>query len=248
MPRLTAIARQAGAIIMRYYEGGVDVMHKEDDSPVTEADIAANAYIVEQLSALTQEIPIVAEESDNTAHDPAGMAQFWLVDPLDGTKSFIARRGQFTVNIGLVEEGVPVLGVIYVPVQDVLYYTGEDGQAYKQEADGAPERITCRMPGEDGLVVVASKSHRTQETNDFIAELSVAEVVSAASSLKFCLVAEGKADIYPRFGTTMEWDTAAGHAVLLAAGGQVTHPDGAAFGYGKPEFRNTYFIAWGRRE
>lgn len=243
---ITAIALQAGAIIMRYYPEEVDVIRKMDNSPVTQADIAANAYIVGALQRLTPDIPVVAEENTEAVNAAClGAENFWLVDPLDGTKGFIKKSGEFTVNIGLIRKGLPVAGVVYVPVTQELYYAGETGGAYKRQG-GITAAIHVRDIAAEGAVVVASLSHRTPETDHFIATLKVKSLIAAASSLKFCLLAEGKADIYPRFGRTMEWDTAAGHAVLQAAGGSVENLDGTAFRYGKPGFENPHFIARGK--
>lgn len=254
---LCNIAREAGRIIMGYYEGELDVQLKQDASPVTAADLAANAYIVRQLSALAPSIPIVSEE-DSASHEAgvfnaqgADLRQgaFWLVDPLDGTKSFIKRTGEFTVNIALIERQQPVLGVIYIPVQERLYFTGADGRAWlKRGTDAAAEPVAVRRTPAAGLTVVASASHNSPATEDFIASLpKVAQRVGASSSLKLCRVAEGAADVYPRFGTTMEWDIAAGHAILNAAGGSIACEDGSAFLYAKEAFRNPNFIAWGKR-
>lgn len=239
------IALHAGSLIMEYYTGqkSLDVTRKEDASPVTAADIAANTYIVEALQALTPDIPIIAEESENS--DVAGDS-FWLVDPLDGTKSFIRKSGEFTVNIALVQNKLPVFGVIDIPAAGYCYYMDEAGIPYKQPHEGQAIQITARLPSPEGVDVVASQSHRTPETDQYIHTLPVRTIVPAASSLKFCRVAEGSADIYPRFGPTMEWDTAAGHALLLAAGGSVKMLDGQPFMYGKPGFLNPSFIARGK--
>lgn len=235
-------ARRAAERIMHFYAEGHSVEHKEDKSPVTDADHAANEIIVSALAKLTPEIPVVAEESAHThTLDVSGHPRFWLVDPLDGTKSFIKRTGEFTVNMGLIENGVPVWGVIVIPAKDIIYYTGAGGGAYRQ----AGEKISVRIPPAQGITVVASQSHYSPATDQYLKEYKVAEFIQANSSLKFCKVAEGEADLYPRFGTTMEWDTAAGDAILRAAGGRVEHPDGKAFTYGKPEFRNGNFVAYG---
>lgn len=239
------LALKAGDAIMGFYENGAEISQKEDKSPVTEADIAANDIIVQGLKKLTPDVQIVAEESTN-APAPGKKGTFWLVDPLDGTKSFIKRTGEFTVNIALVAEGVPVFGVIYIPVQERLYFVGKDGKAYRQPRDGAKEAISVRTPPVSGLTVVASQNHRTPETDAFINTLpKVEKLISANSSLKLTLIAEGKADIYPRFGPTCEWDIAAGHAILRAAGGTLTTEDGAPFSYGKPNYLNGNFIARG---
>jgi len=238
------IAREAGDAIMEIYNrGNISVEIKKDNSPVTEADIAANEIIVKALAEIAPKIKIVSEEGKEIIEVSSGEV-FFLVDPLDGTKSFINRTGEFTVNIAIVENNHPVFGVVYLPVPKILYYTGADGHAYKDEGEG-DELISVRQVPSEGHIVVASKSHNNPETDEFIKKLNVSKFMPAASSLKFCLVAEGKADIYPRFGTTMEWDTAAAHAVLLAAGGHMIKTNGSPFTYGKPDFRNEYFIAYG---
>lgn len=232
---------------MNFYDGKVEVVVKEDESPVTPADLAANRYIIAALKELTPDIAIISEENDEADNKKAAKEKiFWLVDPLDGTKSYIKKTGEFTVNIALVENGNVTGGAIFVPAQNTGYFTAEDGLAYKQENDGLPTEIRVRPLPEDGLTVIASKSHRTKETDDFIKSLDkVKEIISASSSIKLCMVAEGKADIYPRFGRTMEWDIAAGHAILNAAGGVVTNTDGSAFTYGKKELDNPDFVAKG---
>lgn len=243
---LLLTAQEAAARIMHYYaDMDLAVTHKDDKSPVTAADHAANEYIVGQLLKLTPHIPIVAEESAEThALDVSRQKQFWLVDPLDGTKSFIKRTGEFTVNMGLVVEGVPSWGVIVIPATGVMYYTAPEG-VFRKDNQKPAEKITVRTPPKTGITVVASQSHYSEATDQYLKDHKVAEFIQANSSLKFCRVAEGAADLYPRFGTTMEWDTAAGEAILRGAGGRVEHPDGRAFTYGKPEFRNGNFIAYG---
>ncbi|MFQ5786265.1 MAG: 3'(2'),5'-bisphosphate nucleotidase CysQ [Alphaproteobacteria bacterium] len=243
---LRRIAREAGDLIMRYYEGGATVRIKADSTPVTEADEAAERLIVAALETLTPEIPVVAEESAaaGAAPDVAGRA-FWLVDPLDGTKEFIGRNGEFTVNIALIEGGRPVLGVVRAPVAQITHFA-HSGAAFVERDDGAPRPIHARFPATDGLVAVVSRSHRSPETDRFLADYSVKEERSAGSSLKFGLIAAGEADIYPRLGRTMEWDTAAGHAVVAAAGASVRTLDGADLVYGKPGFENPYFVVRGR--
>lgn len=238
---------EAGRAIMAIYESGEHETHiKDDNSPVTDADLASHHIIVDALREMTPDIPIVSEESKNLP-EVAKNETFWLVDPLDGTKSFIRRTDEFTVNIALIENRVPTFGVIYIPAQSRLFYGSELFGAYKQEPDDAPRKIEVRMPPEEGVSVVVSQSHNDTKTDGFLKDHEVAERVSASSSLKFCLVAEAKADIYPRFGRTMEWDTAAGHAILRAAGGEVETTDGQPFLYGKKDFANPGFIAWGKR-
>ena len=239
------IARAAGHIIMGYFSGGYESNKKSDNSPVTEADIAANKYITASLHKLTPHIPIIAEEDEvigSSEHQ-----RFFLVDPLDGTRSFVRGEPEFTVNIGLIENGKPVLGVIYCPPQDILYFGMVGENAYKQIGSAGPQIIKTRSTPSDGLTVVRSRSHPSKATNDYLETLQVKEIISGSSSVKFCMVAEGSADIYPRFGRTMEWDTAAGHAILNAAGGRVETADGKPFLYGKAGFENPAFIAFGGR-
>lgn len=229
---------------MDYFSNGYTSSQKSDDSPVTQADIAANEYITEALSKLAPDIPVIAEEDEvlgSSLHK-----SFFLVDPLDGTRSFVRGEPEFTVNIGLIENNVPVLGVIYCPPQDILYFGLVGENAYKQTGDNAPEIIKTRAVPDEGLTVVRSRSHPSQKTNDYLQTLQVKELISGSSSVKFCMVAEGSADIYPRFGRTMEWDTAAGHAILNAAGGRVETADGKQFLYGKNGFENPAFIAFGK--
>lgn len=239
------ISKKAGDIILGYYDDKIEAIRKEDNSPVTIADRAASDFIVKELKKLTPDIAVVSEENSKEENSLAfGQEKFWMVDPLDGTKSFIKKTGEFTVNIALIENKKPVGGAIYVPVQRVGYLTAEDGNAYKQDGDGLPIQIRVRPVPDNGVVVVASLSHRTPETDEYINNLpKVSGIISASSSLKLCMVAEGKADIYPRFGPTMEWDIAAGHAILNASGGKIINPDGSVFSYGKIDFRNGNFVA-----
>lgn len=246
---LRRLALQAGRAILDVYEGpDFDVRLKGDESPLTEADEAADRLISAGLRAAFPDVALVTEEQTET-HDLRA-EQFFIVDPLDGTKEFVQRRGDFTVNIALVEHGLPVQGVVYAPAKGRMFYTNAAGQAVEESgpfADGttgACQVLSMRAPDAGALVVVASKSHRDQATDDYIARYRVADMRSAGSSLKFCLLAAGEADFYPRLGRTMEWDTAAGHAVLQAAGGEVldfhTH---APLLYGKPGYENPFFIA-----
>lgn len=240
------VSRQAGRIIMEYFEEGTSTKIKADGSPVTAADQDAEKIIIPILRDLTPSIPIVAEESAATGNLPRTDANtFWLVDPLDGTKEFINRRTDFTVNIALIKGGLPVLGVVLTPYDGLLWAGSETLGAFVEDAGGNREVISTRKPNTEKLTVVASRSHRSPELEDYIAALNVGKAISRGSSLKFCLLASGQADIYPRLGPTMEWDTAAGHAVLLAAGGRLINFDGTPFEYGKPEYRNGWFIAYG---
>ena len=252
---LELLAIDAGKAILEVYNAGPNVSYKEDCSPVTEADERAEAIILAGLSKAYPDIPVVAEESVAAGRVPdVSGGRFFLVDPLDGTKEFINRRDDFTVNIALVEDGVPVAGIVYAPAKGTAY-TGFAGKAEKLAVTDA-QAITDRQPIEcrkhDGaLTAVASRSHNSPETEAFLAEKGISSTKSVGSSLKFCLVAEGEADVYPRFGRTMEWDTAAGDAVLRAAGGLTLDPEGNAFRYGKTsqptdsDFANGHFIAWG---
>jgi len=243
---LRALALEAGRRIMEVYErGAVEAVAKADASPVTEADLAADRAIGEGLAAAFPGIPVVTEERAES-HALAGAGRFFLVDPLDGTKDFVARRGEFTVNIALVEGGRPVAGVVFAPAVGRLFL-GVGGRATEErtEAEAAPPMAIAVATADPGaLRVVASKSHRDPATDAYIARYPVASFVAAGSSLKFCLLAAGEADLYPRLGRTMEWDTAAGHAVLAAAGGSVRSlPDHAPLAYGKPGWENGPFVA-----
>lgn len=234
---------------MEIYQSDFAVRAKEDESPVTLADEKAEAIITESLLRLAPGVPVVAEEAAAAGHLPdvsAGL--FWLVDPLDGTKSFVRREGEFTVNIALVENGAPRMGVVFGPGMDALYAAAGPGSAIREKA-GEKSILKVRAVPEDGLTVVASRSHGDPKLlDDFLAARKIAKLAKASSSMKFCVVAEGEADVYPRFGPTSEWDTAAGHAVLSAAGGRVLTEDGKPFLYGKPGFKNPNFIAWGAPE
>ena len=249
MEQVGELAKKAGVAIMEIYNTDFEVEQKSDDSPVTEADHIAEKIITEGIrESITAQYPIVGEEAFAAGHAPdVSSSPFWLVDALDGTKSFITKSDEFTVNIALIENGKPVLGVVHAPALGNTYWGCSSGAF--GEISGEPAKpISCRQPAEDGLVVVASKNHRTPELEAFISELNVKNSTGAGSSLKFCLVASGDADIYPRLGRTMEWDTAAGHAVVTAAGGTVTKVDGSPFVYGKPGFENPDFIVRGLAE
>lgn len=244
------LALEAGARIMEIYEGDdFDVRAKSDNSPVTAADEAADALISDGLVAEFPDILLVTEEQSAT-HKKSGDS-FIIVDPLDGTKEFIHRRGDFTVNIAYVHEGVPIRGVVYAPAKKRLFYTDATGASVEEAGPHSPQEkgkvdpIHVSTPNNDALVVVASKSHRDQATDDYINKYKLADSASAGSSLKFCLVATGEADLYPRVGRTMEWDTAAGHAVLAGAGGAVVRfDDHTPLTYGKADYANPFFIAY----
>lgn len=245
---LAAIAWAAGELIMTIYASDFAVEHKADASPVTQADQAAEALILQRLATRWPDIPVVAEESVSTGGAPelAALGQrFWLVDPLDGTREFLARNGEFTVNIGLIEHGRPVLGVVLAPALGRLW-AGAVGQGAWVQDQAGRRPIQCRAVPPEGLTVVASRSHGDAlALTAFLAGRPLAQTVNVGSSLKLCLVAQGQADLYPRLGRTMEWDIAAAHAVLAAAGGRVTTLEGAELGYGKPGFENPHFVASG---
>ena len=292
---LRDVALRAGREILAVYASDFTVRDKADASPVTEADTRAERVILEGLGECAPGVAVVAEESFVAGAVPEiGGEPFFLVDPLDGTREFIGRNGEFTVNVALIENGAPTVGVVHLPALDETFWTAGDGVAWRArggssagrtdqrlrrpasspgagragsagaatgsngaEGDagvavpagagttGAAERIACRTPGDGGLVVIASRSHRDPETDRYLERFEVAEIVSAGSSLKFCRIAEGAADLYPRLGRTMEWDVAAGHAVVNAAGGSVETIDGAPLTYGKPGFDNPRFVARG---
>lgn len=246
LDRLIAIARTAGTAIMEVYATDFAVADKSDASPVTEADRRAEALIVPALASLAPGVQIVSEESWSARDAPNAAEQCWMVDPLDGTREFIARNGEFTVNIALVERGVPVLGVVLAPATGQAFAGVAGSGAFAEDRSGRRKPIACRAPPRAGLTVVSSRSHGDRERlEDFLAGRVVAERVILGSSLKFCRVASGEADLYPRFGRTMEWDTAAGHALLRAAGGRVTDLDGVELRYGKAAFANPPFVATG---
>ncbi len=250
---LRTIAEGAGKVILATYVKGetVEVRAKADSSPVTEADEASEAFILEALAKLTPEVPVVSEEAAAAGETPEiGGDRFWLVDPLDGTKEFLSRNGEFTVNIALIEGGTPVAGVVHAPALAKTWagarMAGDPAIATYAEADHPRIAIRVRPPPEAGATVVVSRRHGDEERlSSFLKTFKIETRVSAGSSLKFCLIAAGQADLYPRFGRTMEWDTAAGQAVLEAAGGRVTTTDDRPLAYGKAGFENPHFIAYG---
>ncbi len=267
---LKEIAENAGEEILTIYaaaekgEGPV-VREKADSTPVTEADESAEALILEALAELTPDIPVVSEEAASAGYLPdVSGGRFWLVDPLDGTREFLSRNGEFTVNIALVEDGLPVAGVVHAPALGKTWTgaqakagTGQAGAARFTETGKEETPVRVRDLPAEGVTVVASRRHGSGDLlDDFLKDYTVKDLVSAGSSLKFCLVASGRADLYPRFGRTMEWDTAAGHAVLLAAGGTVETTAGGTvetvagqpLAYGKPGFENPFFIARGAKD
>lgn len=246
LEKLRAIAARAGTEILKVYRTDFAVEKKADASPVTAADRASEALITAALRAeITDVFPVVAEEAFAKGDVPAPAARpFWLVDPLDGTKEFVARNGEFTVNIALIEHGKPVAGVVHAPVAGLTYWGGPMG-SFHAKGDGSPKPISCRPAPAKGLIATVSRHHSTPEVAAYLDKLGVEKRIVVGSSLKFCRIAEGLADIYPRFGRTMEWDTAAGHAVLRFAGGRIVDRAGADLAYGKPGFENPDFIAEG---
>jgi 3'(2'), 5'-bisphosphate nucleotidase len=244
------LALEAGDKIMEIYDADdFDVRAKSDDSPVTAADEAADALISAGIRAAFPDVLLVTEEQAETHTENA--TNFIIVDPLDGTKEFIKRRGDFTVNIAYVENGSPIRGVVYAPAKGRMFFTGADGKTveeigpFDRKKQGLTKPIIVKKPDNDALIVVASKSHRDQATDDYISKYNTTDMTGAGSSLKFCLVAAGEADLYPRLGRTMEWDTAAGHAVLNGAGGAVVRfDDHSPLTYGKPIYENPFFIAY----
>lgn len=246
------ICLEAAVPVMEVYATDFTPDHKADRSPVTEADRRAEVIILERLGALMPDVPVLAEESFEAGVRPVVTDRFILVDPVDGTKEFIKKNGEFTINIALIEDGVPVVGCVYAPALERIFLGGDSAFAGGAKpgstlatAEFSP--ITVRTPPQSGKTAVMSRSHPDARTARFAEREGVTETIAAGSSLKFCKVAEGVADLYPRFAPTMEWDTGAGHAVLVAAGGRVTKPDGAAFAYAKTAsgYRNGPFIAWG---
>lgn len=246
------ICLEAAVPVMEIYASDFSTAAKDDRSPVTEADTRAEGVILKALAKALPGVPVLAEESFSAGFRPETGSQFLLVDPVDGTKEFINRNGEFTINIALISHRVPVAGAVYAPALSRLYLGGSSAFAGEarpggtwQAAAGSPIRV--RALPDTGRTAVMSRSHADDATRSFAEREGVTQTVSAGSSLKFCLVAEGKADLYPRFGPTMEWDTGAGHAVLSAAGGSVTCPDGTPFVYAKQEagYRNGAFIARG---
>ncbi|MBM3566725.1 MAG: 3'(2'),5'-bisphosphate nucleotidase CysQ [Alphaproteobacteria bacterium] len=246
LEKLHVIAAAAGREIMKIYGTDFAVETKADSSPVTVADRAAEELIVRAIRAdITDKFPIVSEEAfaQGTRPEIAG-TPFWLVDPLDGTKEFVKRNGEFTVNIALIDSGRPVAGVVLAPAVKQTYVAGPMG-AFRVATAGRAESISCRQALPKKLTAMTSRHHSTPEVDAYLDNLGVEKLISAGSSLKFCRIAEGQADVYPRFSRTMEWDTAAGHAILRFAGGRITDRAGAELAYGKPGFENPHIVAFG---
>ncbi|MEX2474385.1 3'(2'),5'-bisphosphate nucleotidase CysQ [Marinobacter sp.] len=246
LPEVLKIADAAGERVMEIYQTDFKVNYKKDESPITAADVASHDVIVDGLQQLTPDIPVLSEEEANAPWDQRKHWQrFWLIDPIDGTREFTQRSGEFTVNIALIENGEPVLGVVTAPALNEAFWGAKGEGAFKRNGSGQVHPIHTADPG-PAQRVVASKNHLNEGTRSFIEKLGEHELVQAGSSLKFCRIAEGKADVYPRLGPTCEWDTAAAHAVLAAAGGKVETLEGKPLHYGKEDVLNPYFIAFGK--
>jgi 3'(2'), 5'-bisphosphate nucleotidase len=233
---------------MRVYAGPFEVIQKGDNTPLTEADLASERVIVRMLTETFPDIPIVSEETAPEDGFKPPAARFWVVDPLDGTKEFVAKNGEFCVCIGLVEDGAPVMGVVHGPARCITFAADGFGTAIRIADRGAPEKITARVPPADGIVVIHSRSHENSRRLAAYFQEKPVPILHrdiCGSALKFGIIAAGEADFYPRFGTTMEWDTAAGQAILEAAGGSVLDLDGARLSYGKSDLKNAGFLAWG---
>lgn len=245
LPDVIKIADEASEKVLHIYQSDFKVNYKEDHSPITAADIASHDIIVKGLRQISRDIPILSEEGAEIPwEERKKWRRFWLIDPIDGTKDFTQRTGEFTVNIAMIEDGEPVMGVVTAPALKEAFWGIRGEGAHMRDRTGRVHRIRVAEP-KDTLRVVASKNHLNEETRAFIEALGSHETVQAGSSLKFCRIAEGHADIYPRMGPTSEWDTAAAHAVLVAAGGKVQTPEGQPLVYGKENILNPNFIAAG---
>jgi 3'(2'), 5'-bisphosphate nucleotidase len=249
LPGIVALARRAGEAILAVYGQQFEVTIKADQSPLTLADMHSHEVIIEGLRALTPQWPMLSEEaSDISFEERSRWSRYWLVDPLDGTKEFVSRNGEFTVNIALISDHVPVLGVVYVPVTDTTYTGAAGAGAFRQRGKAAPEPIHVTTPAAVPLRIVGSRSHRGDSLDQYLPRLEPFQLIAVGSSLKFCLVAEGSADFYPRFGPTSEWDTAAAHAVVEAAGGAVIRTDGTPLRYNtNTGLLNPHFLVFGDR-
>ena len=251
--KINFIAKKAGDEIMKIYQQDFEVDYKKDNSPLTKADIKSNEIITESLKDLYPEIPILSEENKEVPYNiRKNWEYFWLIDPLDGTKEFVKKNGEFTVNIALIHKNTPVLGIIYVPVLEILYYAKKEKGAFKKEKNKKPQRLPIyKHANNNTLKVIVSKSHYNQETKDFVNNLKnqykkTIEFIRIGSSLKLCLIAEGKADIYPRLAPTMEWDIAAGQAIVEQAGGEVVEfKTKTPLKYNKQNLLNSYFVTKG---
>jgi len=241
------IAKQAGAAIMQVYAEGIEVQHKADNSPLTQADLAAHTIIENGLEALSPKLPVLSEESASIPFEGRkSWGKYWLVDPLDGTREFIKRNGEFTVNIALIEQHKPVMGVVFAPALDLLFYAAEEQGAFRQLGQREPQQIHARAFDPTQVAVAGSRSHAGEELMRFLDRMGPHMLISMGSSLKICLVAEGRADVYPRLGPTSEWDTAAAQCVLQEAGGKLIDMQGHPFQYNlKESLLNPHFFAVG---
>ena len=248
LSKVTALAKLAGEEIMKSFRDKFEIFHKRDSSPVTNADRASEKIIVEGLRKLTPNFPVIAEEEVASGRKvKVSNEAFWLVDPLDGTKEFIAHRDEFTVNIALIEDSLPTIGVVLAPARATLYTTSGTGDVRYQIGKGFPEPILPLSILKKQVIAIGSRSHgNRKKMQNLLKENQIGKVLICGSSIKFCLVACGEADVYPRYGNTHEWDTAAGHAILSAAGGSVKTLDGKELFYGKNNFLNPEFIAFGK--
>lgn len=245
LSEIIKVADEASTRVLHIYQSDFKVSYKEDESPITAADVASHETIIKGLRNISRDIPILSEEGAQSPwEERKHWRRFWLVDPIDGTKEFTQRTGEFTVNIALIEDGEPVMGVVTAPALKEAFWGIKGEGAHKRDRSGRVHRIHVAEPPATKRVV-ASKNHMNDETRDFIKALGPHKTVQAGSSLKFCLIAEGHADLYPRMGLTSEWDTAAAHAVLVAAGGDVRKLDGEPLRYGKENVLNPHFIAAG---
>ena len=248
------IAREAGGKILKIYDTEFDIEHKDDKTPLTNADMASHHTIIEALSSLTPDIPVLSEESAKLSFEERSQwSIYWLVDPLDGTREFIKRNGEFTVNIALIKDHRSILGVIHVPVLDIDYFAYDGGGAFKSAQGGTAQTISVKSPEDDRIVVAGSRSHGSEEMQKYMEKIAASytevDMLSMGSSLKFCLVAEGKADLYPRLGLTSEWDTAAAQCIVEQAGGQVTRTDMSALEYNtKDSLLNPFFFVFGHQQ
>lgn len=250
LPEVIECAAEAGRRIMAIYSTGFSVKQKRDQSPLTDADLASQACILDRLRSLTPDIPILAEEAEETPYrERAAWRRFWLVDPLDGTKEFVKRNGEFTINIGLVEDGKPVLGVVHAPALALTYFACAGSMAFKQEHAYPAVAIHARRYLNNAPIVAISRSHANEHVEAFLgalrAEQGEPRILRMGSALKMCLVAEGTADVYPRLGPTSEWDTAAAQCIVEAAGGRITNETRNALVYNKPSVLNPWFLAAG---
>ncbi|MFC3150004.1 3'(2'),5'-bisphosphate nucleotidase CysQ [Litoribrevibacter euphylliae] len=240
--KVERIAVKAGNAIMEIYQKDFSIYEKSDNSPLTEADLAAHKIIVEALEKEFPEIPVLSEESNGIEYDNRKQWEmFWLVDPLDGTKEFIKKNDEFTVNIALIQQGKPILGVVYGPALETIY-AGAVGLGATKEVNGRVNEISVRSLEKDSWVLVGSRSHRGEQMDEYLKNFAEYEFISKGSSLKLCMVAEGVADLYPRLGPTSEWDTAAAHAVVVAAGGVVNDKEGRSLQYNKENILNPWFF------